>query len=146
MRKEILFAVVVGLIIAFIITVAFNRAGEALKKTPEPSPSATPSSSISPTTEQEILVIHSPEDGIIQEEKQVLVAGTTLPNTPLVLLANDNDYITISDATGSFSFTPTLKEGGNILQIYVLKEDGSSLSVERSVLVGNFSSLLEGGE
>lgn len=141
MRKEIIIAIVFGLLLAFVITVVINRASQVFRKPPltEPLNTASPSSDAASTQlSQAAFVIHSPEDGLVQTDDTTIVAGSTDPNLPVILLVNDQEYLSTSDESGNFSFTAKLKNGGNVVTLYVLKDDGSSLTDQRTVIVGDF--------
>lgn len=140
MRKEVITAVVFGLLLAFIITATINRASQVFKPKPATDPLATPTPNPTAGTEKgsESLTLHSPEDGLVQTEKTVVVTGTTEPNRPVVLLVNQVEEISNSDDSGNFSFTANLQDGGNQLEIIVLHDDGSSATERRTIIVGEF--------
>lgn len=141
MRKEVVTAVIFGLLLAFIITAAINRASQVFRPKPATDPLATPTPN--PTTgvngNAESLTLHSPEDGLVQQENTVVVTGSAEPNRPVVLLVNQVEEISTSDDSGNFSFTANLQEGGNMLELIVLRDDGSSLTEKRTIIVGNYT-------
>jgi len=141
MRKEVITAVVVGLLFAFIITAAINRASQVFRPKPvtDPLATATPNPSAGSNSTAEALKLHSPEDGLVQTEDTLVVTGSTETNRPVVLLVNPVETISSSDDSGNFSFTVTLAQGGNLLELIVLRDDGTSLTEKRTVIVGDYA-------
>lgn len=140
MRKEVFTAVIVGLLVAFIVTAAVNRASLIFRPKPATNPlaTATPNPTGESPAGSEVLTLHSPEDGLVQSEDTLVVSGTTEPNRPVVLLVNQIEEISSSDEDGNFSFTVSLKDGGNVLELFVLRDDGTNLSAKRVVIVGDY--------
>lgn len=142
MRKEIIIAIIFGLLLAFVITVVINRASQVFRPQndnqdarellTELDEDTTPASELA-------FVIHSPEEGLVQIEDSIIVTGSTDPRLPVILMVNDQEYVSSSDDGGNFSFSAQLKQGGNVLIVYVLRDDGTSLSEQRTVIVGDFS-------
>lgn len=134
MKKEMFIAIFIGLTLGLIITygvyrmrVAFLRGSDNVTTSTTPDPSPTPD-----TTS---LTIFSPEDGSIQTQKELTVSGTTLPNAYLVLFVNNEDYISTADQSGNFSFNVILEDGGNILKIHTIDGNGTTTTVQRTVIV-----------
>lgn len=145
MRKEVIIAIILGLGLGFIITFGIYRTQVALRSTPSSEQQAealkTPTTQITPITEQD-LVIHNPEAGLIVKESKIVVTGTSQPQLPVVLLVNSTEYLSSTDSGGNFSFDVPLKDGSNVLTIYVLKDDGSAFTEQRTVIRGDFEDLL----
>ena len=144
MRKEVLLAIFFGLILGFVITFGIYRTQQALlPDTPDDQQTAalrTPATATEPG-EQE-LAIHSPENGLVTDQDHIVVTGSTVADLPIVVLANTTEYITNSDASGSFSVDVPLQVGSTVIATYVLKEDGSSLADQRTIIRGDFTELL----
>lgn len=134
MKKEILIAIFVGLSMGLIITFGIYRVTNSITQRPLTDltpPLDEPLVTTSPT----VLALHSPEDGLVQEENALTVTGTTIPQTYIVLFVNDVDYISTSDESGNFSFKATLVDGPNIIRVHVINDDGSTIVEERAVIV-----------
>ena len=80
------------------------------------------------------LSITTPEENLIADQENLIVSGSTNPNSFVVIFVNDTENITTSDETGNFSLEVTLDEGGNFIEIHSLDEDGNSIIKERSVI------------
>lgn len=133
MKKEIIFAIFLGLSLGLIITYGVYRARTTLQKpvatNPNQTPLATPLASA-----QSSLSITSPDDEIITDQNQITVAGTTNPNSFVVIIFNNQERITTSDNSGNFSVQLDLETGSNVIQIHALDEDGNSTIEERTVI------------
>lgn len=142
MKKEVFIAVFVGLSMGLIITFGVYRVKSSITQKPttdfiedtqEEQATATPT----------VLALHSPDDGIIQTEKQLTITGTTVPNTFVVAFVNDEDYITSSDESGNFTIKVELEDEENIIRVHVINEDSTSVVEERLVVVSDSFEKLE---
>ena len=134
MKKEVFFAIFLGLLLGVIITYGLYRARTTLlskpntnilNATPSPLPKTSPLGSLS---------ITSPDDETIQSTSDLTVAGTTQANSFVVIIVNDEDHITTADASGAFSVEVTLDKGSNVILIKSMDEDGKLVEDERTVI------------
>lgn len=135
MKKEVVFAVLIGLIMGLIITYGVYRVQTSFKKgttevlgTPSPTPDSDSASIIS---------LHSPEDGIVQSESTTTVTGTTIANAFIVVFVNNAEIITTADETGNFSVAIDLEPGPNVIKVHVVDESGNTYIQERLVVVSD---------
>lgn len=134
MKKEMFIAVLIGFLLGLAITFGVYRMQVSKKKAvmldvpTQADPVSTPDTTA-------LLVIHSPEDGAIQTEKEVTITGTAVPGSHVVLFVNDADYVRTSDDAGNFSFAVTLADGPNILTITMVDQTGNSVTRQRSIVV-----------
>lgn len=142
MRKEMLFAILFGLIVGLILTYGFYRARLAIG--PRPNPVVTPSpgaqTSPSPSNNGQLTIL-SPEDELVQAERSTTITGKTLANSPIVILVNNDEDVTMSDSSGNFSQQRTLESGSNVIIVTVLDANGNSIVAERTVIVANTEAL-----
>lgn len=145
MKKELLLAVLIGLAVGLVIVFGVYRTRILL--TPK-NQTTNFEASPSPDASADILsnlLIHSPIDESIQEDEAVTIAGTTNSNEFVVILVNDQDYVTTADSSGNFSISSTLEAGSNIIQVKSINEDGKVTTKELTViyttkpLIGNTS-------
>lgn len=134
MKKEMFIAILIGLTLGLIITygvyrmrLAFLRGSDNVTVSQAPDPT--------PSTDATTLTIFSPEDGTIQTQKELTVSGTTVPDSYVILFVNNEDYISTADSTGNFSFNVILGDGGNILKIHTVDSNGTTTTVQRTVIV-----------
>lgn len=133
MRKEIIFAVLLGLILGLVITYGVYRARTSLQD--GTNPAASPEATVSPDiAAQSNLVLSSPQDESVQETEEVTIAGTTDPDAFVVIVLNDNETITQADDSGNFSVEETLEEGANVILVFSVNEDGQTVTQERTVI------------
>lgn len=131
MKKEIIIAVIIGILIGSIVAVmAVNlpklTTGIKIQQSPiSPTPSI---SKISETISNLSLSFDPNIDNSISEEKTINVTGTTLPKQ-LVFLETAYDQKAINaDDSGKFSAKIDLSEGTNMIYGSVFDEDGNSIS------------------
>lgn len=134
MKKELLLAVLIGLAVGLVIVFGVYRTKIFL--TPknqttylEASPSPEASADVLSN-----LVVHSPLDESIQESPAVTIAGSTNNNEFVVILVNDQDFITTADDSGNFSISAELEAGSNIIQVKSINEDGKVTTKELTVI------------
>lgn len=137
MKKEVLIAILIGFGLGLTITYGIYRLRTALEDQPQTiadivSGSPTPSPEVN-----SLLAMLTPEDGSIQTEKKTTVAGSTIPNSYVILFVNNSDYIQTSDDSGNFSFDVPLETGSNVLIVHVLNESGEVITKEKVVVVSN---------
>lgn len=136
MKKEVLVAILVGLSMGLIITFGVYRVRNSIAEAPATNLVET-TEETQETVVPTMLALHSPEDGIVQVEKELTVTGTTTPNSFVVLFINDTDFISDADESGNFSFKAELEDGANIIRVHVLDNEGSTIVEERLVVVSD---------
>lgn len=135
MKKEMIISVLVGLIFGLIIVYGVYTAQSSLSNSAQsveeigvsPSPDAG-------EIENGSLTLHSPEDEIVVNEPTLTIAGTTLPESYLVIFINDDENITLADEAGHFSISGELELGSNIIEVHAIDEDGQTVVLERTVI------------
>jgi len=137
MRKEILVAIFVGVSLGLMITFGIYQNSERAKTgqntiTEQLINKQTSTGAAELVDNQ--LVINSPEEDLLTNEAELIVAGSGNPDSFLVVLVNDTEYISSTDESGNFSIKVTLAEGGNLIEVISLDEDGQSSSKQRSVI------------
>ncbi len=125
MRKEILLAIVVGILAGLGVTYLIYSLRQSMLRSSTPSeieqsrqqePTPTPTSSS--------LVIKQPGVDFLTDQDSVQVVGRSLPNSYIVVLAASDEYLTTADADGDFAVTVDLIEGGNKLTIVATTPEG----------------------
>jgi hypothetical protein len=133
MKKEILIAIVLGLLVGLLITYSLYRSRNLVSD--EQSQSLENITSPTPEIENlSNLVLLSPEDEIIVGEAEINVSGNTDPNNFVVILVNEEENLTTADDTGAFSIAVELEAGSNLISVYTLDEDGKTTTEERVVV------------
>ncbi len=133
MSKEIFLAILLGLGVGLLVTYGVYR----IQSTDTSEQSAlleeSPTPSVSPDTLSK-LVIHQPDDELLTDQAETLVSGSSDPDSFIAITAGDEEFITTADSSGNFSVTIPLEEGSNIISIFSIDEDGSTVNQERTVV------------
>jgi hypothetical protein len=94
--------------------------------TPTPTPVPTPVPSPTPTP-RAILIITSPEDGMVVREPSVQVRGTAPPGAEIVLaISLFGDRRTSADDEGNWVLTVDLEEGPNDFAFRIGDDDSTT--------------------
>jgi len=137
MRKEILLAVFVGITLGLMITFGIYQNSENAKTGQNNDTDQlinNPASSESATIQDPQLMINSPEEDFFTNEEDLIVSGSASPNSFVVVLVNDSESISNTDESGNFSIKVKLDEGGNLIEINSIDEDGKKISKQRTVI------------
>lgn len=134
MKKELFISVLVGLVVGLVIVFGVYRTRTLLTpKNENPVLEESPS----PEASAEIisnLVLHSPLNESIQESEEVTIAGTTNKNEFVIIILNDEDFVTTADESGNFSISTSLETGSNVIQVHSINEDGKITKEELTVI------------
>lgn len=127
-KKEATLAVVIGLILALIVTGGILRARHALRTLTLPSPGSdkTKSEDKAVKPSELFLEITTPDNSVTQEAK-IAMTGKTLPGTYIAILGEKGEYLIVPNDLGSFSQEITLVQGANTIKITVYQNDGTKV-------------------
>lgn len=137
MRKEILLAIVVGVIVGLAITFGIYTVRQQFFQNQTPSAieeSRLGGTGIPTPTPTSTLNIQQPKQDLLTAQDTVQVVGRALPNSYIVILAVDEEYITTADQDGDFSQEVALEAGGNKLTIIATTSNGEQETVIRNVV------------
>jgi hypothetical protein len=139
MRKEILLAIFVGMSLGLMITFGIyqGRQNSTTKQNTDSNRAIiNPVSSDSATLHKDAaeLVVNSPEPNLLSKEAEIIVSGMSNPDSFIIIFVNDQEYITNADEAGNFSSKVKLEEGGNLLTVTSLDEDGRQVEKQLSVI------------
>lgn len=137
MRKEILLAIVVGIIVGLAITFGIYTVRQQIfrNQTPEAIEESRQGNSGIPTpTPTSTLNIQQPEQDLLTGQDTVQVVGRALPDSYVVILAVDEEYITTADQDGDFSQEVALTAGGNKITIIAITPNGEQETAIRNVV------------
>lgn len=134
MKKEVLVAVVLGVIVGLIITFGIYTANTALQRRsrqinaiPSPTPTAE-------NSKQSSVIIYSPENDTLTDKDTIQLSGLTTPNAVVVIFVNDKPVVTTADPKGNFSADLSLVGGSNVVTIVATDENGKQSQEQRSVV------------
>jgi hypothetical protein len=123
MRKEVVFAIILGLIMGGVIVVGLHRANSTTNKG---TVSPTTESPASQPTDQigTLLEITRPLNGEILFTPTATISGKTHAEARLVIVAASDEYFVKPDSDGSFQQTVDLDGGSNLIKIVAVMPDG----------------------
>ncbi len=131
LKKEIIIAIIIGLVISLIIGGGIFRAKQALnhihsQQTPSPSSSASTSANLAQDSSKPklFLKITSPHDNYLSKEDQLTLTGETLPNTYITIVTDKSEYLIVPNKVGQFSQSIQLIKGANLIKVTVYTKTG----------------------
>lgn len=119
MRKEIIFAIIVGVLVGTVVTYGVYVANKSLankikgvdpKTNTIPIPSSTPEPEVT-------LTITNPENGLVLTEQEINIEGKTQKDCIVTISSGNEDYIIESDDNGFFSQKINLEKGANTVLV-----------------------------
>lgn len=128
-KKEATVAVVIGLILALIVTGGILRARYALKNIKLPTKESflqTKKSEQVKENKELYLELTTPDNSVLAEPKLTL-SGKTLPSTYIAILGEKGEYLIIPNDLGSFSQEIALVKGANTIKVVVYQNDGKKI-------------------
>lgn len=140
MKKEALFAIIVGIIVGLGITYAIYHFRQMLV----PANNSADSTLVAPTATatpvpNDKLIITSPDDEAVLAETSATISGSADPSQMIVIFVNDEEYITQADDIGAFAEEVTLDSGSNVIKVTAIAADGTQTSKEIVVVVSTAS-------
>lgn len=136
MNKDAVTATVIGFVVGLVITsvILFGPTALASVKNLPFLNKSTVKNSILPLREQAQdkdqkptesvpLLIDSPFQESISGSKELLISGTTFPDSAIVISGSAEDYVTTSSADGKYAGKINLDEGKNDIQVSVIRNN-----------------------
>jgi len=136
MRKEVVFAIIIGLFLGAVILVGWQLADQSAKQaastTATPQTKPDPASPDTPTAQS--LTITSPQNHAVVNTNSIKITGKTLPNASIAATNSEDDTIVTADIDGNFSVDLSLTGGENVIKLTVLKDDHTTDSTQITVI------------
>lgn len=127
-KKEATIAVIIGLILALIVTGGVLRARFALQTIKLPNRETTKKNNISNTkTDSELFIELTSPDNAVTTEPKFTLTGKTLPGTYIAILGEKGEYLIVPNELGSFSQEITLIKGANTISVSIYQNDGKKV-------------------
>lgn len=140
MRKEVIWAIIAGVVLGLIVAFGVYRANAKMSGTKRQTAKlATPSPK--PGQSEFKIVLDKPENADVVTTKTVAVSGLTKPDSWITFSGEDSDYVIQSDEKGTFNQEVDLTPGVN--QIKVTAFESSGVKSATQVLVVFSSSFQE---
>ncbi len=135
MKKEIIFAIIIGLVVGLVITFGMYRARQAITGSTTINTEASPTAPSTQSTQKEAFLVSEPLDESLIAQPEVRVSGQAFPEAAIVVLTDEGESVTTADSKGNFSLSVPLQPGANVITIRAMGEKRETLEVIRSVVV-----------
>ena len=135
-KKEATIAVIIGLVLALVVTGTILRARRALQAIKLPNTSILkkkPVSSINPKTNELYLELTTP-DNLVVNIPQLTLTGKTLPGTYIAILGEKGEYLIVPSDIGNFSQDVVLVKGANAIKVSIYQNDGKKIEKTLNVV------------
>lgn len=136
-KKEVTLAIIIGLLLAVLITGGILRARSALK-TIQNNTSETTSNGKSNTEKNklnnELFLDLATVDNYVTDSPTLTLAGKTNPKTYIAIAGEKSEYLIVPSETGSFSQEIALIKGANLIKVTVFQENGAKLEKTLNVV------------
>lgn len=128
-KKEATVAVVIGLILALIVTGGVLRARHAIQSIKLPNKDSLTKSNTSSGVQknQELFLEITTPDNLVTSEPKLTLSGKTLPSTYIAILGEKGEYLIVPSDLGNFTQDITLIKGANTIRISVYQNDGKKV-------------------
>lgn len=131
MRKEALWAILVGVIFGIVIAFGIVRINSSLKPKGEAAKiSPTPT----PLFQEFKITINKPEEGDVITTESLVVSGITKPKTIVIISGEEDDYLVSSDDKGFFAKEVNLTAGVNRLVFTAFDASGTKSTEKISII------------
>ena len=134
MRKEVIFAIIIGLILGLVTLYGVQLANNSAKQaaisttpTPEETPTPTP-------TAISGLTITSPNDHSVVGTATIKITGKTAPDAAVAIYSSEDDALVTADKDGNFESDLKLTGGENVIKLTSLKPDQTTETIQISVI------------
>lgn len=136
MRKEILLAIIVGVIVGLGITFGLYLVRERFqpRQTLEQLASLGQEGTEPSPTMEGALIIQQPRNNLYTQDSFTRIVGRSSPNSYIVILAEDAEYLTTADQDGDFSQEIELAAGGNRVTVLSTTPEGTQEEVVLSIV------------
>ncbi len=134
MRKEVVFAIIVGLILGLVILYGIQIANQSSKQAVSTTVTPTPENSTTITPNPVSLTILSPQNHAVVSTATVKITGKTFSNSSVAISDSVDDALVTSGTDGNFTANLNLTGGGNIIKFTVLKPDQTTDSTKIAVI------------
>jgi hypothetical protein len=133
MRKEIIFAIVMGIIFGLVVAFGIIRANKAINKSGSQVTTTNELLEISPTPESQTLSITltKPQDLGVETENPVTFSGISKPQTWIVISLAGSDYVLKTDEKGEFNASIDLDASLNFITVTAIDTNG--LTFEKNI-------------
>ncbi|KKT40146.1 hypothetical protein A3K29_04575 [Candidatus Collierbacteria bacterium RIFOXYB2_FULL_46_14] len=127
MRKEVLFAIIFGIILGGVILYGMNLANKSVTSLKEEIVQNSPATP-TPTPTNNLLFIVSPQNHSVTSDKTITLTGRATPAANLAVVSETDDLILKASPEGTFSAQINLIGGENTIAVTELKSDNTTIT------------------
>jgi len=140
--QEYAIVIALGLLVSLVTTVfLFWRSDDnpIVIPTPPPAPSSPPPVVTLPDREEKPIILTSPDNEAVYDNKAISIAGEASPGALVVLFVNTKNFVVTADARGDFRLDVNLDSGSNVIKATMVDDRGVAHTDERLVVYTNKS-------
>jgi uncharacterized protein YpmB len=136
MRKEVILAVIIGVILGGVILYGINMANNAAApvQTDSRTTETDDTSSTDTPKEQNSTSFIYPQDHAVITESKITLKGVTKPNSNIAIITEADNIITTSDSDGNYSSPINLINGENTISVTIVDPTLSTSSASITVI------------
>ncbi len=144
MRKEVILAVIIGVLLGGIILYGINLANKSsilnqdIDNLLDKNSQTTPT--LSPKKDDQISIVYPQNNSVITEDK-ITLKGVAKPNSSIAIITENDDLIITADTSGNFTSLINLINGEN--QVSVTAVDENQATSSASIIVIHTDNLPE---
>lgn len=136
MRKEVILAVIIGVLLGGVILYGINLANNSTK-TNSGNKDTEESSQENPSPTQKVdnqVSIITPQNNSVVTESQIALKGSAKANSSVAIITESDDIITTADNNGNFSSDINLISGENLITVTAVDEKQATTSASIYVI------------
>lgn len=118
MKKEVIIAIFIGVVIGLIITFGLKRAEQSLNAGLESPQAQSQTNNLEVAeTPDHTLYVASPQPNSIVESDKITISGSTTPYSLLAVISDHDQNTTMADTQGNFSVSLSVLKGANLISV-----------------------------
>jgi len=136
MRKEVILAVIIGVLLGGIILYGINLANNSSTDSVDTEDQGN-NSQVAPTSTKKngnLISITTPQNNAVVTETTLSLKGSAKANSNIAIVTENDDILTVADANGYFSSDINLISGENIITVTSVDTTQSTASASITVI------------
>jgi hypothetical protein len=135
MRKEVILAVIIGVLLGGVILYGINLANNSATSNNSTTKSVA-EAEITPTPaiKTNDITFITPQDHAVVTDDQITLKGTTKANAHVAIITESDDILTTADANGNFSSLINLISGENTISVTSVDANQATTSASITVI------------
>jgi hypothetical protein len=137
MRKEVILAVIIGVLLGGVILYGINLANNSSKLNPDNNETEENNSKATPTPSKKLdnqVTIIIPQDNSVVTESSITLKGSAKANANIAIISESDDLIITADNNGNFSSDVNLISGENTIAVTAVDDKQATSSASITVI------------